>query len=379
MATILINVAVAVAMGLIQRALAPDTQGPRLSDLKLQNSNYGGMLPILYGSRRMSGNVIWQTDLQEHSHKSGGKGGPTNTTYTYSASFAIALCEGEIASIEKVWADGRLVFNRTESTDDFTFVTYYGTADQTADPTMEALEGVGNVPGYRGVAYVVFTDLDLSEFGNRIPNLEFLVTTLEPESGPIVKIAANYDVGANADLDLEYADIFFGTTAAKDGFPRLVEWTTAIPDLSYGNSFIRLRLSTGPTANDGLITTFEPTTFGVVEVGLAPDTETDLTAQGGVVIGSAPIYRHAAVGQYLYADASTADLYLGFASSHDLQVGTTDTGVALYSAAPTNVGNVPFGPNFAAAAGLVRPPSRAPSEMRRTVVGGIRFSANAKS
>lgn len=51
---------------------------------------------------------------------------------------------------------------------------YPGTTTQTADPTMEAALGVGNVPAYRGIAYVLFQNLDLTtEFRNAVPNFEF--------------------------------------------------------------------------------------------------------------------------------------------------------------------------------------------------------------
>lgn len=43
------------------------------------------------------------------------------------------------------------------------------------DPTIEAALGVGNVPAYRGQAYVVMDDFQLGNFGNRIPNFEFEV------------------------------------------------------------------------------------------------------------------------------------------------------------------------------------------------------------
>ena len=53
-------------------------------------------------------------------------------------------------------------------------VTFYpGSATQGPDPTMEAVEGVGNVPAYRHLTYVVIKNIDLAEFGNRIPNFEF--------------------------------------------------------------------------------------------------------------------------------------------------------------------------------------------------------------
>lgn len=154
-------------------------QGPRLSDLKLQNSTYGGMIPLAFGAVRISGNVIWQTDLEEVEHTDGGKGGPEVTSYTYQASFAIRICEGPIVSIRRAWADSRLVYDATEgsSITSLPMTIYLGTETQTADPTMEAELGVGNVPGYRGVAYVVFSDLDLTEFANRIPSWTFEVMT----------------------------------------------------------------------------------------------------------------------------------------------------------------------------------------------------------
>jgi hypothetical protein len=52
---------------------------------------------------------------------------------------------------------------------------YPGNDIQMPDPTMEADLGVGEVPGYRGLAYVVFERLNISKFGNRIPQFSFLV------------------------------------------------------------------------------------------------------------------------------------------------------------------------------------------------------------
>lgn len=43
------------------------------------------------------------------------------------------------------------------------------------DPKLEAIEGAGRVPAYRGTAYVVIEDLDLGRFGNRVPQFNFKV------------------------------------------------------------------------------------------------------------------------------------------------------------------------------------------------------------
>lgn len=48
------------------------------------------------------------------------------------------------------------------------------TNSQNPDPTMEAVEGSGNVPAYRGLAYIVFSDFDLGASG-RVPFFSFQV------------------------------------------------------------------------------------------------------------------------------------------------------------------------------------------------------------
>ena len=156
----------------------PKVEGPRINDLKLQNSSYGAPIPIVYGAFRLAGQVIWQTKMKEHEEKSGGKGGgPEVTTFRYSASFAILICEGPVVAIRRIWADGRLIRDGLGLGVDLPITEYLGTETQTADPTMEADKGVGEVPAHRGTVYVVFTDYYLTEFGNRIPNLEFEVVT----------------------------------------------------------------------------------------------------------------------------------------------------------------------------------------------------------
>ena len=169
----------------------PPAFGPRLGDLKIQTSTYGSAIPRAYGTVRLAGNVIWGPPIVETatttSTTSGGKGGgggatQTQTTYSYSADFAVAICEGPIIGISRIWANGKLIHNLSATASigsvlasDRDFTVYTGSETQTADPTMEAAEGAGNVPGYRGTAYVVFNDMPLGEFGNRIPNVEFEV------------------------------------------------------------------------------------------------------------------------------------------------------------------------------------------------------------
>lgn len=84
-------------------------EGPRLNDVRLQTSSYGTPLPKIFGTMRVAGTVVWATDLQEDRNKEGGgKGRPSTTTYSYSASFAVALSARPIRAVHRIWADGKL-------------------------------------------------------------------------------------------------------------------------------------------------------------------------------------------------------------------------------------------------------------------------------
>ena len=153
--------------------------GPRLADLDVMASTEGAPIPRVYGRARLSGQVIWATQLEEvvssrTSSSSGGKGGlfsgpsTTTTTYSYFANFAVGLCEGVIGRVGRVWADGRPL-----DLHGLTIRVHRGTEDQAPDDLIVAREGAGNAPAYRGLAYVVFERLPLANFGNRIPQLSF--------------------------------------------------------------------------------------------------------------------------------------------------------------------------------------------------------------
>lgn len=148
-------------------------EGPRLTDLHLQGSTEGSSIPAVFGSVRIAGQVIWTARFKEQvdTSESGGKGGGAGVTtrnYRYTLSFAVGLCEGEIARIGRVWANGRPLDLST-----IAWRLHVGGEDQAPDPLIEAIDGADSAPGYRGLAYVVFEDLPLEAFGNAIPQLSF--------------------------------------------------------------------------------------------------------------------------------------------------------------------------------------------------------------
>ncbi|MFC7290881.1 baseplate multidomain protein megatron [Hirschia litorea] len=148
--------------------LAPRTEGPRVSDIHVTESREGASIPNVYGRMRVGGNVIWAARFKEKATKEGGKGGPSHTSYAYSLSFAVGLCEGEISRVSRIWANGELM-----DLSKVNWRVHTGGKDQAADALIEAVET--EAPAFRGLAYVVFEDLPLDAFGMRMPQLSFEV------------------------------------------------------------------------------------------------------------------------------------------------------------------------------------------------------------
>ncbi|MBX7494454.1 phage tail protein [Qipengyuania sp. 6B39] len=151
----------------------PKRDGPRLKELAVSTSSYGQPIGRQFGRVRAAGTVIWATDLKETSETSGGKGKPKTTEYAYSVSFAVALSSRPIDSVGRIWADGNLLRGASgELKSGGTLRVYRGHANQPLDPLLAAALG-RECPAHRGCAYVVFEDLQLADFGNRIPALSF--------------------------------------------------------------------------------------------------------------------------------------------------------------------------------------------------------------
>lgn len=191
--------------GYIGGQLDPEKiQGPRLDDLKVQVSTYGVAIPILYGTERATGNVIWSTDRMERSTTTrSGKGGGSvkTTTYSYFVHMRILLCQtprdGTPVQIIKMLKDGKLIWDASsgasvgsvlasEVGQDATMVVYQGDAAQLPDPVEELhAGGPGSVPAYRNVASVSMRDVECP--GGRIPQFAFVcsvgatIQTLKPE------------------------------------------------------------------------------------------------------------------------------------------------------------------------------------------------------
>lgn len=163
--------------------LAPDSEGPRLSDLAAGGSSYGVPIPLCYGTTKLGGNVIWASDLIETENTESAKGGPEYTSYSYSQHLAVMVCAGPVTGIRKIWANGGLIMDASATNTGATGQTsniriYAGDETQIADSLLESHIGVGLVPAHRGYCYVVFDGLQLEDYGNRTPSFEFEVVSV---------------------------------------------------------------------------------------------------------------------------------------------------------------------------------------------------------
>ncbi len=162
----------------------------RVNRFQLTGASDGAPIAKVWGRMRVGGQVIWATRFLETANRSGGGKGaprPATTNFSYSISLAISLCEGEVQRLGRIWADGIEI-----EVGNLDIRFYPGSETQLPDPKIEAVEGSGLAPTYRGVAYVVIEDLDLSRFGNRIPQFTFEVIRRAPAAvqGAIGDIAS---------------------------------------------------------------------------------------------------------------------------------------------------------------------------------------------
>lgn len=146
-----------------------------LAGINVQTSANGRPIPLVYGTTRVTPNLIGYYDFTAIPHtsrqSSGGKGGgydaPTNTTYTYAATLLFALCEGPIAAVQKAWID------KTESLANEKFTIFTGTIPQTPWSVL-ATRHPAEAIGYSGIAYVAADAYDLGSRAS-LPNHNFEV------------------------------------------------------------------------------------------------------------------------------------------------------------------------------------------------------------
>ncbi len=186
----------------------------RVERFKVMGAGEGECLPRVFGRVRVAGQIIWSSRFLEDVDTSrvGGKGGAGAQKvreFSYSISLAVALCEGEVVRIGRVWADGQPF-----DLGGVTWRLHPGDEGQLPDPLIAAIEGAGEAPAYRGVAYVVLEDLDLTPFGNRIPQFNFEVMrrpeALDGVRHPALDVQAVALVPGTGEYSLATTQVHYG-------------------------------------------------------------------------------------------------------------------------------------------------------------------------
>jgi hypothetical protein len=185
--------------------------GPKIQDNRTTTSTVGGPISLVFGTANVGGTVMWLAPYVQSSSEQSGKGGPEQQTFSYTQSIAIGLAErvdddaddsiGAIAGLSRIWENGAIVYdirpqqvantflgtlaetdqeyqNRLTASAAYaeTFTLYLGDELQEPDPTIEAIQGVGQVPPFRGLAYIVYPNRALTiAQGLRHPNFQFEV------------------------------------------------------------------------------------------------------------------------------------------------------------------------------------------------------------
>lgn len=160
-------------MGGLFKGQTISTKDKSFNSMRIQQSAYGLAVPLVYGTNRVSANLMWYADFKSTAHtttqKTGGKGGKTKTkttTYTYSASLILGLSGTEIKSVQKIWREKEQLVPKVVSgvlvdpIDQLEFELYKGTQTQGVWPYLTSKHPTQAL-NYRGIAYVAAANFEL--------------------------------------------------------------------------------------------------------------------------------------------------------------------------------------------------------------------------
>lgn len=149
--------------------------------LRLQSSSYGATVAVIHGQTRIAGNLldygnfkaIAHTDTQESGGKGGGGVRTESTTYTYSATVLMGLCEGPIQDVSAVWA-GKTKYPNHHGPGGTEDILIYGNIGQATWSGLSSMASSDHSIGYSGMAMFGVLDYELGGSAD-MPNHNFEV------------------------------------------------------------------------------------------------------------------------------------------------------------------------------------------------------------
>lgn len=201
---------------------------------RLSGSSEGGTIPRAYGWNRVAGNVIWATQLERLTNQTAGAkaigGGGDRDEDVIAANFAIALCEGEVRHLGRIWADGEVV-----DTEGLNIRFYTGSEDQPVDGLIAAKQGAGSTPAYRGTCYLVFEQFPLTRFGNRIPNITVEICRFpdgfETDIKAVTLIPGATEFGYDPEVRVRVASPGVTQSENAHALPNVSDWSLSLDEL----------------------------------------------------------------------------------------------------------------------------------------------------
>lgn len=263
-------------MGFLSPTIKTSVSVGQTSEFAATNSQYGSDIPIGFGTDRYEGNLMWWSEIRliksSDTQTQGGKGGPkqqtTTTTYEYFVDLDVAFVQvpefgDEAEAVLRIWADGKVIYDATsapvQQADNLTFRFYNGSETQLPDPLIEAAEGTDNVSAHRGLVHIVFENLDLSDFGNRIPAISAEIAmggTASTIISTFIQEDMTFATGSNnggitGHMALGGDGFFYYTIDNGTGIPDFIGRASLLAGPRVDNVAIGIDNNTGDNGNPG--------------------------------------------------------------------------------------------------------------------------------
>jgi hypothetical protein len=252
-------------------------QGNKIGDSQTQVAAEGGARAIVFGKACITATCVIARGNRVITKKKQSNGkGTTSRTQNETVSWTFAIGLGEAipgGTVTRVWQDENLVFDLTEghsiSNEDNSkfhqkFRFHDGSETQLPDPDLQVFLG-DETPYFRGTAYVVFPNFDLTQTAERIPTFRFEVigalsflTQIESidfrthgDDGQTEAVTLNGDPGTVYNLTLQFtgrvqARAYSDNITRVGGNGRFVTATSQAATPERGDDMFQLVISDPP-------------------------------------------------------------------------------------------------------------------------------------
>ena len=214
---------------------------PKPGENRVQISTYGSPLPIQFDDGKLAGNIVYMSDFAEKIERSRHRQEGVRyyeMVQTYSATFAIAFCEGPIKGLARLWVNGKIFADFRDPAGEYYpagpsasprptwtprsrarrvfYAIHFGNEDQAARPGASRRSWrAATSPAYRGVCYIVFIDFPVGEYQG-IPTIEAeIVAAGSTTSEPHTVSYSSYTFSAHTGIDLEGNIVKFDTVTRR--------------------------------------------------------------------------------------------------------------------------------------------------------------------